>query len=201
MTSSAVTTTLETRGSHYMSSPCHGGGRVEGLVRRARRTDGALVGHRDRAPPAPIRSRAGRSAAAGESCSCRARSTSTSARRGIRAGCQPKVSSANAKRLQARRSWICNQPTSGLVGRSSFCGDYRLGPALGGDSRPTRGRDLRGMRGKPAVERRQKTSICRYLAGATGLEPATSGVTGRRSNQLNYAPKGTTSVASTLATQ
>ncbi len=29
-------------------------------------------------------------------------------------------------------------------------------------------------------------------AGATGLEPAASGVTGRRSNQLNYAPaKGT----------
>jgi hypothetical protein len=27
-------------------------------------------------------------------------------------------------------------------------------------------------------------------AGATGLEPATSGVTGRRSNQLNYAPEG-----------
>jgi hypothetical protein len=25
-------------------------------------------------------------------------------------------------------------------------------------------------------------------AGATGLEPATSGVTGRHSNQLNYAP-------------
>jgi hypothetical protein len=25
-------------------------------------------------------------------------------------------------------------------------------------------------------------------AGATGLEPAASGVTGRRSNQLNYAP-------------
>ena len=27
------------------------------------------------------------------------------------------------------------------------------------------------------------------LAGSTGLEPAASGVTGRRSNQLNYHPK------------
>jgi hypothetical protein len=35
---------------------------------------------------------------------------------------------------------------------------------------------------KPAGRR-----VCE--AGATGLEPATSGVTGRRSNQLNYAPK------------
>src|SRR5579862_6392444 len=30
----------------------------------------------------------------------------------------------------------------------------------------------------------------RRLAGATGLEPATYGVTGRHSNQLSYAPAG-----------
>ena len=28
------------------------------------------------------------------------------------------------------------------------------------------------------------------VTGATGLEPAASGVTGRRSNQLSYAPRG-----------
>ena len=31
------------------------------------------------------------------------------------------------------------------------------------------------------------------MAGSTGLEPATSGVTGQRSNQLNYDPVLTTS--------
>jgi hypothetical protein len=31
----------------------------------------------------------------------------------------------------------------------------------------------------------------REMAGSTGLEPAASGVTGRRSNQLNYDPAQT----------
>ena len=33
------------------------------------------------------------------------------------------------------------------------------------------------------------TSVVTLLAGRTGLEPAASGVTGRRYNQLNYRPK------------
>jgi hypothetical protein len=45
--------------------------------------------------------------------------------------------------------------------------------------------------GKHLLEKRPvaETGLRRLLAGATRLELATSGVTGRRSNQLNYAPE------------
>jgi hypothetical protein len=40
----------------------------------------------------------------------------------------------------------------------------------------------------PDDPRKMRGLFMRDSTGATGLEPATSGVTGRRSNQLNYAP-------------
>ena len=48
------------------------------------------------------------------------------------------------------------------------------------------------MRRKRVTERfeeRQRAGLQEMLAGSTGLEPAASGVTGRRSNQLNYDPE------------
>ncbi|SCM74819.1 hypothetical protein KL86PLE_130365 [uncultured Pleomorphomonas sp.] len=41
--------------------------------------------------------------------------------------------------------------------------------------------------------------ILEEVAGVTGLEPATSGVTGRHSNQLSYTPAGPYRTARCLA--
>ena len=37
----------------------------------------------------------------------------------------------------------------------------------------------------------QTIQFLRFMAGTTGLEPATSAVTGQRSNQLSYVPRRT----------
>ncbi len=37
-------------------------------------------------------------------------------------------------------------------------------------------------------QKNRKTYVLRFLTGWTGLEPASSGVTGQHSNQLNYHP-------------
>jgi hypothetical protein len=48
------------------------------------------------------------------------------------------------------------------------------------------------MRPDQRVQKEENPAVAGVArgTGATGLEPATSGVTGRRSNQLSYAPRG-----------
>jgi hypothetical protein len=52
---------------------------------------------------------------------------------------------------------------------------------------------VRGRHASGNVGKRQRLNLSEMVAGPTRLELATSGVTGRRSNQLNYDPaKGLT---------
>ena len=69
--------------------------------------------------------------------------------------------------------------TSGYVSRSSFSGDYRRPAAPCGDFGLIPVRDLRGMKRSRRSLCQIHMLICRSFTGATGLEPATSGVTGR----------------------
>ena len=49
--------------------------------------------------------------------------------------------------------------------------------------------DVNGVRSSTARKSSTLSNRFKTLAGTTGLEPATSCVTGMRSNQLNYVPE------------
>ncbi len=60
-------------------------------------------------------------------------------------------------------------------------------------SKPVQSSNCQGRRAGERAGRTTRVSACKlliinYLAGATGLEPAISGLTGRRVNQLHHAP-------------
>ena len=72
----------------------------------------------------------------------------------------------------------------------------RMGGLLGDDKWGSLGTSAQSNGGQetgrpPSLSRKVPQLQARRGAGATGLEPATSGVTGRRSNQLSYAPERT----------
>ena len=74
----------------------------------------------------------------------------------------------------APRSRVARRHQGALQGAAS---SRRAAACAGGSARPHGRRRLRGASG-----------FVWKVAGSTGLEPATSGVTGQRSNQLNYDP-------------
>ena len=66
-----------------------------------------------------------------------------------------------------------------MVGECSYFGDV---------VRKITGHRSRELERTKKGRARKRPSLKENLAGWTGLEPATSDVTGRRSNQLNYHP-------------
>ncbi|MEA2184029.1 MAG: hypothetical protein QOF69_3214 [Solirubrobacteraceae bacterium] len=114
-----------------------------------------------------------------------------------------------------RRPWICSTAsqarsapgTCGTFVRTAFP-SLRAAPVAGGlHRRRSRGALGHVLDRDRLDDERAKTSLAGGEgatdrntlkgAGATGLEPATSGVTGRRSNQLSYAPSGDDQYANT----
>src|SRR6185437_2527298 len=107
--------------------------------------------------------------------------------------CRKRVS----QRRQPRKAKGFNSPGMGslrkaLPGpRASHAHTY-----IGARSRQLKGREAdsslrrQARERTPGGERTQRRSSREKMARETGLEPATSGVTGRRSNQLSYSPAG-----------
>ncbi len=66
-------------------------------------------------------------------------------------------------------------------------GELESSTKWSGESKVEEGRTKQALEIKKAQSRLKTGPFC--FAGWTGLEPAASGVTGRRYNQLNYHPK------------
>ena len=96
--------------------------------------------------------------------------------------------------------WISKQPGSSVIGNFKPRSRTTPGGYTPADERHLAVLDASQRSPSPAkwteaqvttraTENRNPPFPAGFLTGATGLEPATSGVTGRRSNQLNYAPR------------
>ena len=134
----------------------------------------------------------------------RSRSTSCAAKRSTQELDTPRRRPDRPAPRPSRRACLTTSPASGSSSRSPAERRKLLAPALRARSGITTSAIV-AVRRSPAFAPSSKPlrtttapqQVRCQRAGATGLEPATSGVTGRRSNQLSYAPEriGTASVA------